>query len=184
MSLKSLKFAGAILLGATSLTSLAVTPALAAPVNQSEIDALKAQIKALERKMNSVQAVQENKIDEIKSKQDAVEIKYSNGRPTIRTGDGNFELAIRSRVHFDTGAYFQDDDKLPAIAPGRDLGAGANFRRARVGLEGKFMRDWGYQFEVNFGGSGGESGGTINYVWLSYSGIKPLNIHIGANPGP
>jgi len=180
MTLKSLKFAGLVLLGATSLTGLMAAPVVAAPVNQSEIDALKAQIKALERKMNSVQAVQENKISEIKSKQDEVQIKYANGRPTIRTGDGNFELALRSRVHFDTGAYFQDDDKLPAIAPGRDLGSGANFRRARVGLEGKFMRDWGYQLEVNFGGSGGESAGSINYAWLSYSGIKPLTFYIGA----
>ena len=180
MTLKTLKLAGLVLLGATSLTGLMAAPVVAAPVNQSEIDALKAQIKALERKINSVQTVQENKISEIKSKQDEVQIKYANGRPTIRTGDGNFELALRSRVHFDTGAYFQDDDKLPAIAPGRDLGSGANFRRARVGLEGKFMRDWGYQFEVNFGGSGGESAGSINYAWLSYSGIKPLTFYIGA----
>ena len=72
MTLKTLKLAGLVLLGGTSLTGLMAAPVVAAPVNQSEIDALKAQIKALERKINSVQAVQENKISEIKSKQDAV----------------------------------------------------------------------------------------------------------------
>ncbi|MDO9461080.1 MAG: porin [Alphaproteobacteria bacterium] len=180
MTLKSLKLAGMVLLGATSLTGLVAPPVVAAPVNQSEIDALKAQIKLLENKMNAVQAVQETKIDEIKSKQDEVQISYKNGRPVFRTGDGMFEMELRGRVHFDTGTYFQDDDALPAIAPGRDLGAGSNFRRARLGVQGTFMRDWDYRFEVNFGGSGGENDGTINYAHLTYTGIKPLKIDIGA----
>jgi len=180
MTLKSLKFAGLVLLGATSLTGLMAAPVVAAPVNQSEIDALKAQIKALERKINSVQAVQENKISEIKSKQDAVELKFENGRPTIRTGDGMFEMALRGRMHFDMATYDQDDNNLPSIAPGRDLNEGGNFRRSELGMEGKFMRDFEYHVSYDFGGSGGEGGGNIKNMFLGYTGIKPLRIQIGA----
>ena len=182
MSAKKLRMAGAVLLGGALSSVLPEGGAYAqAPVRQGEIDSLKAQIQSMERRLNQMQAAQDVKINEIKSKQqESVEVKLNNGRPTLRTPDGMFEMALRGRVHFDTGAYFQDDDRLPAIAPGRDLGSGSNFRRARLGVEGKFMRDWGYQLEVNFGGSGGESAGTINYAWLSYSGIKPLTFFAGA----
>ena len=33
---------------------------------------------------------------------------------------------------------------------------------------------------MNFGGSGGESGGNIKNMWLGYTGIKPLRFQIGA----
>lgn len=184
MTLKTLKLAGLALLGATSLTGLMAAPVVAAPVNQSEIDALKAQIKALERKINSVQAVQENKISEIKSKQDAVELKFENGRPTLRTSDGYFEMALRGRMHFDMATYNQDGNNLPSIAPGRDLNEGGNFRRSELGMEGKFMRDFEYHVSYDFGGSGGEGGGNIKNMFLGYTGIKPLRIQIGAIQAP
>ncbi len=144
MTLQILKFSGQALLGAVSLLALAGASPSAAQVSQSEIDMLKAQIQALEKKLDLIQATQETKISEIKTKQDAVEIKLDNGRPVIRTSDGMFEMGLRGRVHFDTASYFQDDDNLPAIAPGRDLSEGSNFRRAQLGVEGKFMRDWEY----------------------------------------
>lgn len=180
MTFKTPKLAGMILLGATCLTGLTTAPTLAAPVSQSEIDALKSQIKTLERRLNSVQAVQENKINEIKTKQDAVELKFENGRPTLRTSDGYFEMALRGRMHFDMATYDQDDNNLSSIAPGRDLNEGGNFRRSELGMEGKFMRDWEYLVSYDFGGSGGEGGGNIKNMFLGYTGIKPLRIQIGA----
>ena len=180
MTLKSLKLVGLALLGATSLTGLMAAPVVAAPVSQSEIDALKAQIKALERRLNTVQAVQETRISEIKSKQDAVQLSYENGRPIIRTGDGYFEMALRGRMHFDMATYDQDDNNLSSIAPGRDLNEGGNFRRSELGMEGRFMRDWEYHVSYDFGGSGGEGGGNIKNMYLGYTGIKPLRIQIGA----
>jgi phosphate-selective porin OprO and OprP len=181
MSAKKLRMAGFVLLGGSLSSALPGVANAQAQASQSEISAMKAQIQAMEQRLSQMQAAQDVKINEIKTKQqEAVEVKLSNGRPTLRTPDGMFEMALRGRAHFDTGAYFQDDDGLPAIAPGRDLGSGSNFRRARLGVEGKFMRDWGYQLEVNFGGSGGESSGTINYAWLSYSGFKPLTFFAGA----
>lgn len=180
MSLKSLKLTGLLLLGATALSSAAIHPAFAQAVSQNEIEALKAQIKALERRLNTVQAVQETKINEIKTKQDAVQLSYENGRPIFRTGDGYFEMALRGRMHFDMATYNQDDNNLPSIAPGRDLNEGGNFRRSELGMEGKFMRDFEYHVSYDFGGSGGEGGGNIKNMFIGYTGIKPLRIQIGA----
>lgn len=175
MTSKTIKYFSLALLLSTA------SPALAqGTVSKSEIDALKAQISALEKRLNNVQASQENKISEIKTKQDAVELSYENGRPIIRTGDGMFEMALRGRMHFDMAAYDQDDNRLPSIAPGRDLNEGGNFRRSELGMEGKFMRDFEYHVSYDFGGSGGEGGGNIKNMYLGYTGIKPLRIQVGA----
>lgn len=181
MSAIKWRIAGAVLLGGALSPALPGGAYAQAAGSQSEINALKAQIQAMEQRLNQIQAAQDVKINEIKSKQqEAVEVKLSNGRPTLRSPDGMFEMALRGRAHFDTASYSQDDDGLPAIAPGRDLGSGSNFRRAHLGVEGKFMRDWGFQLEMNFGGSGAEGAGVINDAWISYSGIKPVTIFVGA----
>jgi phosphate-selective porin OprO and OprP len=181
MSAKKLRMAGLVLLGGSLSSALPGVANAQAQASQSEISAMKAQIQAMEQRLSQMQAAQDVKINEIKTKQqEAVEVKLANGRPTLRTPDGMFEVALRGRAHFDTGAYFQDDDRLPAIAPGRDLGSGSNFRRAHLGMEGKFMRDWGFQLEMNFGGSGAETPGVINDAWISYSGFKPLTFFAGA----
>lgn len=168
------------LYGGISAVFMMAAPSVAAEVSQSEIDVLKAQIAALEKRLNSVQAVQETKLEEVKSKQDAVEIKLENGKPLIKTSDGNFEMALRGRMHFDMATYDQDGNNLPAIAPGRDLSEGGNIRRGEFGIEGKFMRDWEYHSTFNFGGSGVEAGGVIKNMYLGYTGFKPLSIQIGA----
>lgn len=175
MALKKLTALGVILAG-VSLSSAA----FAADVTQGDIDALKKQIKSLERKLNNVQAVQNKEIKEVKAKQEAVEVTFENGRPIIRTGDGNNEMAFRGRMHFDMATYKQDGKTLPSIAPGRDLNEGGNFRRAEISIEGKFMRDWEYLATYNFGASGTEGGGNIKNMFIGYTGIKPLRIQIGA----
>ncbi len=190
MTLQILKFSGQALLGAVSLLALAGASPSAAQVSQSEIDMLKAQIQALEKRLNEVQATQETKAAEAKAKPDAVELKFENGRPTLKSGDGNFEMALRGNMHFDMASYDQDDDNLSSVAPGRDLGDGANFRRAELGLEGKFMHDWEYHGTFTFGGSGvegnsvGGSGGAIKNMYIGYTAIKPLKFQIGAMKPP
>lgn len=185
----SLRHAGIALFGTISL--LAAAAPAAAQVSQTEIDALKAQIKALEERLNTVQAVQETKVKEAVAKQEGgVELKFENGRPTLKSSDGNFEMALRGNMHFDMASYNQDDDNLSSVAPGRDMADGANFRRAELGLEGKFMHDWEYHATFNFGGSGAEgnsvggSGGAIKNMYIGYAGIKPLKILIGALKPP
>lgn len=169
--------------------ALAAAPAISAPAlaqaSQSEIQAMKKQIDALQKRVRNMEAKTSGQIKEIKAKQDeAVELSYENGRPALRSPDGNFEMALRGRMHFDMAGYRQDGSDLPVIAPGRDLNEGGNFRRAELGMEGRFMRDWEYHVSYNFGASGTEGGGNIKNMYLGYTGITPLRIQIGAIQAP
>lgn len=109
---------------------------------------------------------------------------FKNGRPTITSRDGRFSLAIRALGQLDTAYYMQSSSarSLPA-ANGPDLSSGANFRRAQLGIQGKLFGDWSYNFNTEFGGSGGsESGGHIQALYVEYDGLKPFAFRIGAYP--
>jgi phosphate-selective porin OprO and OprP len=119
-----------------------------------------------------------------------VVVKMPNNRPTVCTADDQNCIAITSRVHFDVGGY----DYRPnthATVPQR-LDDGANVRRARIGVVGKFMSDWNYALIYDFGGAsdgfastasvGGAAvgflpGGALSGIenaYLSYTGFKPF----------
>ena len=109
---------------------------------------------------------------------------FKNGRPTITSRDGRFSLAIRALGQFDAAYYMQPSSarSLPA-ANGPDLSSGANFRRAQLGIQGKLFGDWSYNFNTEFGGSGGsESGGRVQSLYVEYDGLKPFAFRIGAYP--
>ncbi len=65
-------------------------------------------------------------------------------------------------------------------AHARDLNSGTNFRRARIGIDGKVFGNVDYNFLYDFGGSGAEDAGRIQELWLQYSGWKPFRFRIGA----
>jgi phosphate-selective porin OprO/OprP len=62
----------------------------------------------------------------------------------------------------------------------RDLGNGFNFRRLRIGVEGKAFGDFQYNFTYEFGGSGNEDSGTINAAWVQYGGLGFARLRFGA----
>ena len=113
-----------------------------------------------------------------------------NNRPTICTYDQQNCIAITSRVHYDIGGYDYHPN-TPATVPQR-LDDGTNVRRARIGLQGKFLSDWNYALIYDFGGSSDGFGGTasaggapvgflpggatsgIENAYLSYTGLKPF----------
>ncbi len=164
---------------------------------QAQIETLSKKLEALavsseqtKSAVKQVQITQNNSSKATPANKDAVELKFEKSRPTIKSADGNFEMALRSTLHFDMASYHQDDGTLPSVSPGRDFGSGANFRRAEIGIEGKVMRDWGYYANFDFGGSGSEGGGIgagsgiIKDIFFSYNGIKPLSFQIGALKTP
>ncbi len=111
---------------------------------------------------------------------------FASGRPTITSADGRFSAAIRTLVQFDWGYYSQSAaaTTLPT-AYGPDLSSGANFRRAQLGIQGKLFGDWSYNFNYDFGGSGGtETPGHISSVYLQYDGLAPWAFRVGAFPPP
>jgi phosphate-selective porin OprO/OprP len=116
-------------------------------------------------------------------------LSVSNGRPTFSTADGRFSAALRSVIMFDSASYFQDDPKTPDLRRGagtgdtaraQDLNSGTDFRRARLGVEGKVFGDYTYGFTLEFGGTGTEDPGRIHEAFVQYNGIKPLQIKVGA----
>ncbi len=97
-----------------------------------------------------------------------------NGRPTLTSADGAFSASLRSLVQFDMGYY---DQAAPPRAP--QLSNGSDFRRARIGIDGKVYTDWEYSFIYDFGGSGVE-GSSISAAYVQYNGLNPLLLRLGA----
>ncbi|HCX68802.1 MAG TPA: hypothetical protein DHK64_15065, partial [Rhodobiaceae bacterium] len=100
-----------ILLAGTALGAAAflAVPAFAASNTQAELDALKAQIEALQRKVDDVQIQHGNAIKSLEERKSDVEVSLKNGRPVFKSADGNFTFGITGRAHLDVGGYDQDD---------------------------------------------------------------------------
>ncbi|WP_293676474.1 porin [uncultured Phenylobacterium sp.] len=109
----------------------------------------------------------------------AVTAKLSNGKPSFATTDGRFTANIRAILMMDAGKYFQDGN-LPASVTNRDLNEGVNFRRARIGFDGKLFGDFDYAFVYEFGGSGAEEAGRLYEASVTYTALKPFRIKVGA----
>lgn len=173
MTLRNILLAGTAL-GAAALLS---GPAFAATSAQAELNALKAQIEALQKKIDDVEIQHGNKIKSLEERKSDVEVSLKDGRPVFKTADGNFSFGISGRAHLDVGAY---DQNAASEANFGGLRGNANFRRARVSLNGTVAKDFKYNIEFNFGDSGTESNARIFEVALTYTGITGTNLVLGA----
>ena len=136
-------------------------------------------------------------VGQVRQQQQATTVSIANGRPTIASGDGQFTAAFRGVFQLD-GAIHDQDDAGPLAADfrrgsfndatenerARDLSDGLNFRRVRLGIEGKAFGDFEYNFLYDFGGSGSEEGGKVSAAWLQYNGLGFAKVRIGAFPPP
>ncbi|MCE9523619.1 MAG: OprO/OprP family phosphate-selective porin [Alphaproteobacteria bacterium] len=155
-----------------------------------EIQELKARLDRLERESEDEKVANGSRLKKIEETQDAVQWTFNDGRPTVRSGDGRFEMSIRGRFMFDMASFEQDPSDFGAGygAVGScnltnvlcDQGSGAVFRRVRLGVEGRFFKDFIYEMRFDFGGSGSEGAGTVNIMRVGYVGIPGLRIHAGA----
>ncbi len=207
-------FGTATAVGLISALFVSQAQAQSAGNNDAEIAALRQQLRLMEQKLDKLQrqttanttaAANANAKADAKlvvananaaypvkgavAPPDAV-VHMPNNRPTICTVDNQNCVSITSRVHFDAGGYDYHPNTA-ATVPQR-LDDGANVRRARIGVIGKFMGDWNYALIYDFGGSsdgfastasvggtavgflpGGALAGVEN-AYLSYTGFKPL----------
>jgi phosphate-selective porin OprO/OprP len=115
------------------------------------------------------------------------------GRPSIQSADGRFTANLHAIMQFDAAYYSQapsgpiaSDLRRGATssdaAHARDLNSGTDFRRARIGIDGKLFGDFEYNALFDFAGSGAEDGGHVQELWIQYSGIRPWHLKIGAFP--
>jgi phosphate-selective porin OprO and OprP len=155
-----------------------------------EIQELKARLDRLEREAEDEKIAAGSRLNAIEQKQDAVQWSFADGRPTVRSGDGRFEMSLRGRFMFDVASFEQDPNDF-GVGYGAvgtcnatnvlcDQGSGAVFRRVRFGVEGRFFRDFIYEMRFDFGGSGVEGSGVVNIMRVGYTGIPDTRIHVGA----
>jgi len=186
----------------------AATGALAAPsardakldAMQQQLDAMRVQIEALKTSDAAdqrVSAMQQQldafaqQLAELKTAQDSaaadiitlksppVATTLPNGKPAFASSDKRFTANIRAIIMLDGGKYFQKDN-LPAAVSVRDLNQGLNFRRARIGFDGKVFSDFDYSLVYEFGGSGAEDPGRLYEASITYTALKPWRIKVGA----
>lgn len=156
--------------------------ALISEINQlkKEAAADKADKAALETQVIDLKRAQNAAYTDVQTQRNAdVKVTLANARPTFTTADGAFALSLRSLLQYDTAYYSQDNRALSAT----DLSSGSNFRRARIGFQGKAFSDWSYSFLYDFGGSGVEGAG-LSDAYIQYDGISWLKIRTGAFATP
>ena len=169
-----------MLLSTVALFAFAGT-AVATPKKTStdeKIDLLQQQIKVMQQQILDLKSSQASKYAEVRKSVDELpKVSFEAGRPTFKSGDGNFSASLRALVQFDA-AYYSQRGIRTQQAP--DLNSGSNFRRVRIGIDGALYKNWQYSFIGEYGGSGSEQPVGINTASLQYSGLKPVYFKVGA----
>lgn len=154
---------------AIAVLGSASLPAAAQTARDQELADLKAQLAALQSKVEELETrsdaqsdinigTQEN-LDKMAATQPVVDTK---GGIKVTSADKKFEAQIGGRIQFD--AYAFDRDKAATVGT-------TEFRRARLTLQGKAF-GWDYKMENDFGAGGGLEGFRDVYVAKSALGGK------------
>jgi phosphate-selective porin OprO/OprP len=109
---------------------------------------------------------------------------FDNSRPTVKSGDGRFTLALRVRFQADEVNFFQESNVNTVTATHnvqfKDLSSGAQIRRAFFGVEGKAFNDFWYELRYNAGGGGNaETDPALSLARVAYLGIPNFEINAG-----
>ena len=121
----------------------------------------------------------------------AASASIAGGKPTIQSGDGQFSTSIHGVMQLDAADYrqatpgpaatdFRRGGAAADTAHARDLSSGTDFRRARLGVDGRLFGAFEYNVLAEFGGTGEEDAGHIQELWVQYSGLRPFHLRVGA----
>lgn len=172
-----------LIAGATGLALAWPGLAAADPATDARIAALEAQLALLQVQISDLKIATAASLAGPRKDTTSTTATLANGKPGLASSDGRFSATLHGVMQLDTAKHLQDSN-LPAAVTARDLSDGANFRRARIGIDGKLFRDFDYNILFDFGGSGAEDAGRVQELWIQYSGLKPLRFRIGAFPPP
>ena len=167
-------------------------PSAKAPTNQQLLERIEALESELSKQKESGKSTRAKVVD-LEQRANDVQITFANSRPTFKTGDGRFSLAIRARFQADYAQFMQSEHlstkknlSVGAFSaagspsnPSSDLSSGANFRRAYFGIEGLAFKDFWYEFRLNFGGSDTSGDAWLNIARVAYIGIPHFRINAG-----
>lgn len=161
---------------------------------EQKLDALVGEIRSLKQDQISDKADKEalsNQVIDLKRGQAAAladvqtqkaatpQLGFANGRPTFTSADGKNSVSIRSLLQYDVTHFSQNG----RAATGTDLNSGSNFRRARIGIEGKVVGDWTYSFLYDLGGAGAEAS-ALSDAYIQYDGFGAIKLRTGAFATP
>jgi phosphate-selective porin OprO/OprP len=161
---------------------------------EQKLDALVGEIRSLKQDQAADKADKEalsNQVIDLKRGQAAAladvqtqkaatpQLGFANGRPTFTSADGKNSVSIRSLLQYDITHFSQNGRG----ATGTDLNSGSNFRRARIGIEGKVAGDWSYSFLYDLGGSGTEAS-ALSDAYIQYDGFGAIKLRTGAFATP
>lgn len=111
-----------------------------------------------------------------KKKKEGVATKIKDGAISWETGDGRNSMALTGRLHFDA---HNSDVKFPTGEDyDKDTASAADqfeVRRARIGVKGKFAKDFKYEAVTNL--VGGTP--TIDVAYLDWAKYDKANIRFG-----
>ena len=146
---------------------------------QARIEALEAQLEALSSQIADLKAATAASLKDVRTAQAATSVSIAGGKPTIASGDGAFSATVHAVMQLDAAWYNQDSPLPASVATGRDLNSGTNFRRARLGVDGKAFKNFDYGVLLDFGGSGTDGAGQLQELYVQYN-YAPFKIRVGA----
>lgn len=124
-------------------------------------------------------------LDERVKEAEKVHIGFHDGAPHFSSKDGNFTFAVNGRMQVGS-QYNMINDVLPATGTNlpNELNSGVTLRRARLGVEGTFLKIWDYKFEYDFSRGNGtvEAGITDAFVRLNVT--NPFSVKVGSFKEP
>lgn len=175
-------FRAALIAGASLLATAGAASAQTAPTPDeaaARIAALEAQLATLQQQVADLKAATAASFKDVRATQSATTVSIAGGKPTIASGDGAYSATLHGVMQLDAAHYFQDKGLPAVIGNGRDLNNGTNFRRARLGVDGKLAKNFDYSILLDFGGSGTDGSGVLQELYLQYN-YAPFKVRVGA----
>jgi phosphate-selective porin OprO/OprP len=186
MKLTKTAFRAALIAGVSLLATAGAAVAQDAPAAPSSpeeaaarIAALEAQLATLAQQVADLKAATAASLKDVRQAQAVTAVSIAGGKPTIASGDGAFSATIHAVMQLDAAQYYQDKGLPAVIGNARDLNSGTNFRRARLGVDGKLYKNFDYSVLLDFGGAGTDGAGTLQELWLQYN-YAPFKVKVGA----
>jgi len=175
-------FRAALIAGVSLLATAGAASAQTAPTPDeaaARIAALEAQLATLQQQVADLKAATAASFKDVRAAQSATTVSVAGGKPTIASGDGAYSATLHGVMQLDAAHYFQDKGLPTAIGNARDLNNGTNFRRARLGVDGKLAKVFDYSILLDFGGAGTDGSGVLQELYLQYN-YAPFKVRVGA----
>ncbi|HZC17463.1 MAG TPA: porin [Caulobacteraceae bacterium] len=105
-------------------------------------------------------------------------IQNETHRFALQSADGQYSIGLTGDVQFDSGAYLNFHPDSRFVGP-QELSNGINARRARIGVAGTAAGNWAYALVYDFGNSSDQTPRGIETAQLIYTGLAGAAFEIG-----